>query len=1040
MKLTKLLVFCISSLLFSVIAVAQDVTVNGIIKDESGMPVPGATILLKGTTKSTASDFDGKFQIQVPSNGSLIVTFIGYATVTEAINGRTKLTIQLKPESQSLNEVVVVGYGTQKKSVVTGAISSVKASDLEDLPITRVEQSLQGRVSGVTIAANAGQPGSSSTIRVRGITSFGNNEPLWVVDGVIVDSGGIGYLNQSDIASMEVLKDAASQAIYGARAAAGVILITTKKGKSGKMSVNYNGYTGFSAAARKLDLLNATEYATIMNERYANGYTDTSKPYDLPYKNVSSYGAGTDWQKQIFNDNAQRTGHELSLSGGNDVSTFYVSFGLLDQEGIVASPISNYNRKNIRLNSTHKIVKGLTFGQTLGYSHEKTVGIGNTNNEYGGPLSSAINLDPITPAIVTDPTVAAAYPYNQNYVLRDPNGNPYGISQVVTQEMSNPLAYIQTRLGNYNWADNFVGNAYLELEAIKGLKIRSTLGGKLAYWGSESFTPQYYFNSSTINAKNNLSRSSNRGFGWNIENTISYAKQIEDHNFSVLVGQGAYVDNITSGSTVTYFNVPYTNFDDATFPNGHPQDDITASAYNGYEHKVTSLFARANYDYKEKYLFTGIVRRDGSSRFGQNYKYGTFPSFSLGWVPTKESFWPENKVVTQLKFRGGYGITGSDAIGDFKYLATIGSGRNYTIGDQGSVVVGNSPNAPANPDLKWEETSQANVAFDITLFNDLSLTTDFYVKKSKGILQDIDLPGHVGSTGRPSANIADMENKGVDVELSYRKKIGKVGFSVSGNISYLENEVTNLGKNIQFISGDASFQNMGAVTRTQVGQSYNSFYGYKTQGIFQNQAEINAYTNASGGLIQPNARPGDFRWQDLNGDGKISDDDKTFIGSPLPKYTYGLTINLDYKNFDLLIFTQGAIGNKIFQGLRRLDITDANYQTSALGRWTGEGSTNSYPILSTVDNNKNFSNPSDFYLEDGDYCRIKTIQIGYNIPADVVAKAGLSKTRLYLTGENLLTFTKYSGYDPEIGGGVLGIDKGYYPQARTIMVGVNLQF
>ncbi|MBZ4036142.1 TonB-dependent receptor [Flavobacterium sp. 17A] len=1041
MKLTKLLVFCISSLLFSVIAVAQDVTVNGIVNDENGLPVPGATVLLKGTTKSTASDFDGKFQMQVPSNGTLTITFIGYTTVSEAVNGRTKISIQLKPESQSLNEVVVVGYGTQKKSVVTGAISSVKASDLEDLPITRVEQSLQGRVSGVTIAANAGQPGSSSTIRVRGITSFGNNEPLWVVDGVIVDSGGIGYLNQSDIASMEVLKDAASQAIYGARAAAGVILITTKKGRSGKMSVNYNGYTGFSKAARKLDLLNATEYATIMNERYANGYTiDPQNPYKLPYQNPSSYGVGTNWQDVIFNDSAQKTGHELSLSGGNDISTFYVSLGLLDQEGIVATPISNYNRKNIRLNSTHKIVKGLTFGQTLGYSHEKNVGIGNTNNEYGGPLSSAINLDPLTPVVVTDPTVANQSPYTQDYILRDANGNPYGISQKVVQEMSNPLAYIQTRLGNYSWSDNFVGNAYLEVEAIKGLKFRTTLGGKLSYWGSDSFTPVYYFNPSSINAKNNLSKNSNRGFGWNIENTVSYTKQIADHNFSVLLGQGAYVDNITSGSTVTYFSIPYTNFNDATFPNDHPQDNITASASNGFQHKVTSLFARVNYDYKEKYLLTGIVRRDGSSRFGQNNKYGTFPSFSLGWVPSKENFWPENKVVTQLKFRGGYGVTGSDAIGDFKYLATIGSGRNYTIGNQGSVVVGNSPNAPANPDLKWEETSQANVGFDIALFNDLSLTTDFYVKKSTGILQDIDLPGHVGSTGRPSANIADMTNKGVDLELSYRKKIGQVGFGISGNISYLENEVTNLGKDIDFISGDASFQNMGAVTRTQVGQSYNSFYGYRTQGIFQNQAEINAYTNAAGGLIQPNARPGDFRWQDTNGDGTISDDDKTFIGSPLPKYTYGITLNLDYKNFDLLIFTQGAIGNKIFQGLRRLDITDANYQTSVLGRWTGEGSTNSYPIVSTVDNNKNFSNASDFYLEDGDYWRIKTVQFGYNLPSDVVSKGGLSKARLYITGENLLTFTKYSGYDPEIGGGVLGIDKGYYPQARTLMLGVNLQF
>jgi len=1042
MKLTKLLVFCISSLLFSVIAVAQDVTVNGIINDESGMPVPGATVLLKGTTRSTASDFDGKFQMQVPSNGTLTITFIGYTTVTEAVNGRTKISIQLKPESQSLNEVVVVGYGTQKKSVVTGAISGVKAADLKDLPITRVEQSLQGRVSGVTIAANAGQPGSASTIRVRGITSFGNNEPLWVVDGVIVDSGGIGYLNQSDISSMEVLKDAASQAIYGARAAAGVILITTKKGKSGKMSVNYNGYTGFSAAARKLDLLNATEYATLMNERYANGYTpDPTKPYTLPYANPSSYGAGTDWQKQIFNDSAEKTGHELSLSGGNDVSTYYVSFGLLDQEGIVATPISNYNRKNIRLNSTHKIVKGLTFGQTLGYSHEKTVGIGNTNNEYGGPLSSAINLDPITPAVVTDPVVAGKPPYsNQAGILRDANGNPYGVSQVVTQEMSNPLAYIQTRLGNYGWADNFVGNAYLELEAIKGLKIRSTLGGKLAYWGAESFTPVFYLNSSTINPNNSLTRNSNRGFGWNIENTVSYTKQIADHNFTILVGQGAYVDNITSGSTVTYKNLPATTFDEATFNSGAVKDDITASAYDGYEHKVTSLFARLNYDYKEKYLLTGIVRRDGSSRFGQNNKYGTFPSFSLGWVPTKENFWPENKVVTQLKFRGGYGITGSDAIGDFKYLSTIGSGRNYTIGNQGNVVIGNSPNAPSNPDLKWEETSQANVAFDMTLFNDFTFTTDFYIKKSNGILQDIDLPGHVGSSGRPSANIADMENKGIDFELSYRKKIGQVNLGLSGNLSYLENKVTNLGKGIEFISGDASFQNMGSVTRTQVGHPYNSFYGYRTQGVFQNQAEINAYTNASGGLIQPNAQPGDFRWQDANGDGKIDDDDKTFIGNPLPKYTFGFTINLDYKNFDLLIFSQGAVGNQIFQGLRRLDIGNANYQTSALGRWTGEGSTNSYPILSTVDNNKNFSNPSDFYLEDGDYLRIKTIQIGYTLPNDVVAKAGLSKTRLYLTGENLLTFTKYTGYDPEIGGGVFGIDKGYYPQARTVMLGVNLQF
>lgn len=1042
MKLTKSLIFCFLSLLFSIYAQAQDIVVNGIVNDESGMPIPGASILLKGSSKSASSDFDGKFQMQVPTNGVLAISYVGYGTVQESIKGRSEVIIKLVSQSQDLNEVVVVGYGSQKKSVVTGAISGVKASDLKDLPITRVEQSLQGRVSGVTIAANAGQPGSSSTIRVRGITSFGNNEPLWVVDGVIVDSGGIGYLNQSDIESMEVLKDAASQAIYGARAAAGVILVTTKKGKSGKMSVNYTGYTGFSSSARKLDLLDATQYATIMNERYANGYDAGSNgAYQLPYASPSSYGRGTDWQDKIFNDNAQRIGQEISLSGGNDVSTFYVSFGLLEQEGIVTSAISNYNRKNIRLNSTHKIAKGLTFGQTLGYSHEKNIGLGNTNSEFGGPLSSAINLDPITLAVVTDPAVAGGAPYSTNAgIMRDANGNPYGISQVLAQEMSNPLAYMNTRLGNYGWSDNLVGNAYLEWEAIKGLKFRSTLGGKLAYWGNEGFNPVFYLNSSTINAVNSLERGTNRGFGWNIENTASYTKQLGGHNFTILVGQGSYVDNITSGTYVTYKDLPADNFNDASFNSGATQDNITASASDGYEHVVTSLFSRLNYDYQEKYLFTGIIRRDGSSRFGTNNKYGTFPSFSLGWVPSKEDFWPENNVVTKLKLRGGYGITGSDAIGDFKYLATIGTNRNYTLGNQGSVVIGKSPNAPSNPDLKWEETSQANIAFDATFFHDLTLSVDLYNKKTSGILRDVVLPGYVGSTGNPSANIADMENKGVDLELSYRKSIGEVNFSLNGNLSYLENKVTYLGDGIDFISGDASFQSMGAITRTQVGQPVNSFYGYKTQGVFQNQSEINAYTDAKGGVIQPNAQPGDFKWQDLNGDGKISDDDKTFIGNPLPKYTFGITLNADYKNFDLLIFTQGSIGNQIFQGLRRLDMANVNYQTSALGRWTGEGSTNSYPKLSTVDNNKNFTNASDFYLEDGDYFRVKTIQVGYTLPSDVVSKAGMTKARVYLTGENLFTFTKYTGYDPEIGGSVLGVDRGFYPQAKTYMLGVNLQF
>ena len=1035
MKFTKTLIFCFSSLLFSFYGFAQDAIVKGKVVDENGLLVPGATVALKGTKAATTTDFDGGFSIKAPSNGTLVVSFIGYNTIQEAINGRTEIDFKLKSQSQDLQEVVVVGYGTQKKSVVTGAISSIRAKDLESLPLTRVDQTLQGRSSGLTIAANSGQPGSSATIRVRGITTFGNNEPLWVVDGVVVDAGGIGYLNQSDIASIEVLKDAASQAIYGARAATGVILVTTKKGKSGKVSVSYTGYTGVSSPARKLSLLNATQYATLNNEAHA------AANQAILFPNPSALGKGTDWQDAIFNDNAQRVGHEISLTGGNDVSTYFVSFGLLDQEGIVATDISNYIRKNIRLNSTHKIAKGITFGQTLGYSREKNVGIGNTNSEFGGPLSSAINLDPITPIVVTDPVVAGAAPYTNNGIFRDKNGNPYGISSIVGQEMSNPLAYIQTRLGNYSWSDNFVGNAYLEVEPIKGLKVRSTLGGKLAYWGDESFTPVSYLNSSTINLKNNIFRSTNKGFGWNIENTASYSKKISNHSFSVLLGQGAYVDNITSGHGVTYFNIPVTSYKDASFNFSVPQDQIDAYAYTGSEHVVTSIFSRLNYDYNEKYLVTGIIRRDGSSRFGSNNKYGTFPSFSLGWVVSKEEFWKENDIVNLLKFRGGYGVTGNDAIGDFRYLATIGGGRNYTFGNSGSVTVGNSPNAPSNPDLKWEETSQLNIGFETRLFHDFNLGFDLYTKKTTGILQDVMLPGYVGSTGNPVGNVADMTNKGFDVELGYKKQIGELSISANANFSYVKNEVTYLGNGIDFLSGGVGFQSSTyPITRTQVGQPVNSFFGFKTDGIFQNQAEVNAYTNSSGQLIQPGAVPGDFRWKDVNGDGTITADDRTFIGNPLPDFTFGFTLNLEYKNFDLLVFGQGAVGNQIFQGLRRLDINNANYQTEALGRWTGEGSSNTYPRLTTNDTNKNFNNPSDFYLEDGDYFRFKTIQFGYSLPSSILEKASIAKARVYLTGENLFTFTKYSGYDPEIGGGVMGIDRGFYPQAKTFMLGVNLQF
>ena len=1039
MKLTKLFVFCFMSILFSLYGQAQDVTVKGKVIDETGLSVPGATISIKGTTKSTATDFDGNFEVKAASNATLLISFIGYKTAQEAINGRTQITVKLKPSTESLEEIVVVGYGTQKKSVVTGAISSVKAKDLENVPNGRVEQALQGRVSGVTVAASSGQPGAASTVRVRGLTTFdtyGGNNPLYVVDGMVIDYNGIGFVNQSDIESMEVLKDAASLAIYGARAAAGVILITTKQGKAGKIAVSYSGFMGVSGPSKTLKLLNATQYGAIMNEKAG------AAGEALPYSNISALGVGTDWQKAIFSNDAMRYNQEISLRGGTDKSTFFASFGLTDTQGMVSKEISNFNKKSLRLNSNHKITDLIKVGQTFGYTHQKGVGLGNTNSEYGGPLSSAINLDPTTPLVVTDPVAASSTLYTNNPVYRDSNGNPYGISSIVGQEMSNPLAYVNTRLGNYNWSDEFIGNAFVEVTPIKNLTFKSTLAGKIAYWGDESFTPLFYLNPTFKTTQNSLSRNTNKTFAWNIENTASYKKAFNNHNFNLLVGQATYIDNLTTGTSVTYTNLPIDSYQDASFNFDIPAAQRIGSAYTSQEHRLTSLFSRLFYDYKEKYLFNGVIRRDGSTNFGPNNKYGTFPSFSTGWVVSKEGFWKDNKIVNTLKIRAGYGVVGTEAIPANGFLSLVGSGRNYTFGTTGTTIsTGNSPDAPANPDLRWEQTSQLNIGFDAKIFKDFNLTLEYYNKKTTGILQYVTLPGYVGATGLPLGNVADMSNKGVELELGYRKRIGELNISANGNVSYLKNEVTDLGQGKSFITTDAAtFQSMGPITRTEVGQTYNSFYGFKTAGIFQNVAEVAAYKSATGTVIQPDAKPGDFRWVDTNGDGTITDDDKQYLGSAVPKFSFGLTVNLEYKGFDMMVTTQGVAGNKIFQGLRRLDIAGANYQTSVLGRWTGEGTSNTYPRLTNNDTNGNFTKASDFYLEDGDYLRFKLIQLGYSLPSNIVSKIGASRLRFYVTAENLFTITKYTGYDPEIGGNIMGIDRGYYPQSKSFIFGANVQF
>ena len=1033
MSIKKVWIFVF--VLFTGVAFGQRKFTGMITDAKTSEPLIGANVLIKNTTNGTITDLDGKFELSSVSSGDvLVISYAGYQDKEYTCGTENDVHIMLDPGA-FLDEVVVVGYGVQKKSVVTGSIASLKTKDLEKVPSGRVEQSLQGRVSGVTIAQNSGQPGSASTIRIRGVTTFGDagNNPLWVVDGVVVDAGGIGYLNQSDIESIEVLKDAASAAIYGTRAATGVILVTTKKGKSGALTVNYNGFVGTSSPAKVLKLLNASQYAALMNERSVAGGGN------LIYPNIN-YGVGTDWQKQIFNYGAKRYTHELSLSGGTEKSTFYVSTGFQNTNGIVASDISNYNRKNFRLNSTHKISKVFTFGQTLGYSHIKDSGIGGTD-EYGGVLSSSINLDPITPVIVTDEEEAKGVPYGTNPVVKNSDGYPYGISKYVGQEMRNPLAYIQTRLGNYNWADDVVGNAYLEAAVTSDIKVRSTLGAKRSFWGNVSWTPVNYLSATSSSLKNSYGKAENKVFDWNIENTIAYDHEFGVHHVGVLLGQGAYSMGNGGGVSATLTDLPVTSYKDASFNFDIPQTSRTSGTYDFVPHKLNSIFARLNYSYNDKYLLTGIIRRDGSSRFGANNRYGVFPSISLGWVVSREEFWNPDGFCSSLKIRGGYGVVGNDNISNFGYVSTVSGGSNYAFGNSGTITTGYANNSLDNPDLRWEETSQKNIGFDAEFFEHFTLVFDLYNKKTTGILRPISIPGYVGVPTSPVGNVADMENKGYEIELGYKNSYGDLNVGVNGSFSYLNNKVTYISADttVLFIGGAASFQSMGEVTRTYLNESYNAFYGFKTDGIFQNQAEIDAYVK-DGEKIQPNAVPGDFKWVDSDNNGKIDNNDKVVLGSNIPKYTYGLTLNFDYKAFDLMLFAQGAAGNKIFQGLRRLDIATSNFQTKALGRWTGEGTSNDFPRLTSSDTNGNFTKMSDFYLEDGAYTRLKLVQIGFTIPTSVVNKISASKLRLYFTAENLLTFTKYTGYDPEIGGGVFGIDKGYYPQARSFIFGAQLQF
>ncbi len=1008
-------------------------TIKGKVTDGKE-PLVGAFIVQKSTENGTVTDIDGNFEIKInnPKTAILSISFVGYTTKEVAVNNLQNINIELV-SGGALDELVVVGYGTQRKAVVTGAIAKIKSSDLENMPVPRIEQSLLGRTAGVRVTTGSGQPGEGATVRIRGTTSINNSEPLYVVDGVPV-GGGIDYLNQADIESIEVLKDAASAAIYGARAAAGVIIVTTKQGKEGKTAITYNMYIGQQAPTRKLALLNANQYATLMNE------SSVAAKGEILFKDPSVFlqnnKTGTDWQDAVFNQAAPMQNHELGISVGNTKSQYYASFGYYNQTGIVASPQSVWSRYSVRLNSNHKLNNYITMGTTMGYSKVNGKG-SSTNSEFGGVLSRAINMDPITPLIETDPSVLSNNIFKNFPVVRNAEGQPYGISRYVSSEILNPVAATTVNQGG-GWSDKIVGNAFIEAEPIKGLKFRSSYGVDFAFWGGDGFRPIYYLNAANRSDITSYNRSQSRGIYWVWGNTLSYNKTFGNkHNFSALVGTTAEKnrgENI-SGSVQ---NMPVTNIKDASLNFSSVQADQNFGGYE-YQGALLSYLGRVNYDFAGKYILSALMRVDGSPKFGTNNKFGYFPSVSGGWILSEEDFMKQITPINFLKMRASWGVNGNDQIGDFRYVSTVGGGRNYTFGTTERLVNGISPNAIANPDLKWEQTTQTNIGFDAKLFKHLTVTLDVFQKNTSGMLLDIKVPSYIGNAG-PVGNIAKLENKGVELELGYDKKVGAIVFNLAGNVSYINNKITDLGPDKKYLGGQTFSPQGLEITRTTVGEPIGFFFGYQTQGIFQTQAEVNSYKNKDGIVIQPNAKAGDFRFADINGDGIIDANDRTKIGDPTPNITYGFNFSVASHGFDILLFGQGVSGNQVFKATRRFDLQMANMTADALGRWTGEGTSTTYPRLVMDDPNKNFSRSSNFYVESGAYFRIKTLQLGYTIPLSIMSKIGLSKFRVYVSANNLWTLTKYTGYDPEIGGGSFGVDRGFYPQARSYMFGLSAAF
>ena len=1001
-------------LLVTTISFAQNFNVNGtLVEADTNFPLLGASVIQKGTSNGVISDFDGNFSIDgIPMNAVLEISYLGFETKEVVVTSANFLNIKLETDSESLDEVVVVGYGTQRKKEITGAVSVVSSETIEELAPTRIEEALQGQISGVNITATSGAPGSGSNIRIRGISTNGNNQPLILVDGNVVQE--LSVINPSDIESISVLKDATA-GIYGVRAANGVILITTKTGrKDSELKFDYNVYAGFQETTRKLSTLNATQYGLLVNESFANNGES------IPFPNVAPLGAGTDWQDEVFT-NAIKLSNDFSMRGGTENSTYSFGASLLSQDGIVGGNKSNFTRYNTRLNFNTEILDKINLKSGLTYVGTSNKGL--AQNSLGSVLFNALNNDPTLNVL-------------------DDNGD-FTLSEGTGGEVINPVAQI-ANTNNTTKVNKISGFFGLNYEFMKNFSAEANIQFNYAEVEGRTFNPIAYYGAGKVFNKDRSEyiETLNTFNDYTFDAFINYENTFaEKHHLNVILGTSVFkTEGEFSGSIG--FDLEGYNFGNASLSNSSDVINFFPNGNATFDSRLLSYFGRVQYDYKGKYLLSAVIRRDGSTKFGPDNRFGYFPSASVGWIMSDEKFLEDSSLVNFLKLRASYGILGNDGIPDYRYVSILNGEGVYVFNNE--LIIGIAQGAIANPEIRWEQQETFDVGVDARfLSNRLNIAMDYFDRRTNDLLLIPGVSSILGNTApgssAPFVNAGDVSNKGFEFQIGYNDKFSDdISFGVNYNFTTLKNEVLKVDNGLGFISGGGFGIGQGDVARMEVGMPIGFFYGLQTDGIFQTQAEVDAHPTQI--ALGANAQPGDIRFVDTNGDGMIDLKDKTAIGDPIPDITMGINVSFDYKNLDFQMYVFSSIGNEIVRNYDR-NLALTNRTTYALDRWTGAGTSNVNPRATTgATGNGIFS---DYFVEDGSFVRAQNMQLGYSFSDKVIADIGLDKLRIYASVGNVFTLTKYRGFDPTtssgnpIGG---GFDNGFYPSPRTFLLGVNLKF